>query len=147
MQVHTVQVLIDADNLDVPRLRLLVAALEAAPSGHVVIAGAPAALEALDWPPQAQVLPASGWQGADIVLARAYRTDDRPLLLATGDGDFAQLARRHPGIRASPQPTPPPTVGHSCARGWTGTRCCDCSHIPDTPEENRVDAVQPHYPG
>ncbi|HEX4099602.1 MAG: hypothetical protein WAN20_19165 [Pseudonocardiaceae bacterium] len=91
------QVLIDADNLDVPRLRLLVAALEAAPSGDVVIAGAPAALEAVDWPPQAQVLPASGWQGADILLARAYRTDDRPLLLATGDGDFAQLARRHPG--------------------------------------------------
>ncbi|MGB6224737.1 MAG: hypothetical protein WCE71_20650 [Pseudonocardiaceae bacterium] len=91
------QVLIDADNLDVPRLRLLVAALEAAPSGDVVIAGAPAALEAVDWPPQAQVLPASGWEGADILLARAYRTDDRPLLLATGDGDFAQLARRHPG--------------------------------------------------
>lgn len=91
------QVLIDADNLGVPRLRLLVAALEAAPSGDVVIAGAPAALEAVDWPPQAQVLPASGWQGADILLARAYRTDDRPLLLATGDGDFAQLARRHPG--------------------------------------------------
>jgi len=98
VQVHPVQVLIDADNLDVPRLRLLVAALEVAPSGDVVIAGAPTALEALDWPPRAQVLPASGWQGADIVLARAYRTDDRPLLLATGDGDFAQLARRHPGI-------------------------------------------------
>jgi hypothetical protein len=32
-----------------------------------------------------------------MLLARAYRTDDRPLLLATGDGDFAQLARRHPG--------------------------------------------------
>ena len=97
MHDHTVQILIDADNLGVPRLRLLVAALEAAPSGDVVIAGAPAALEAVDWPPQAQVLPASGWQGADILLARAYRTDDRPLLLATGDGDFAQLARRHPG--------------------------------------------------
>jgi hypothetical protein len=98
VQVHTVQVLIDADNLDVPRLRLLVVALEAAPSGDVVIAGAPTALGAVDWPLQAQVLPASGWQGADILLARAYRTDDRPLLLATGDGDFAQLARRHPGI-------------------------------------------------
>lgn len=97
MHDHTVQVLIDADNLDVPRLRLLVAALEAAPSGDLVIAGARAALEAVDWPPQALVLPASGWQGADILLARAYRTEDRPLLLATGDGDFAQLARRHPG--------------------------------------------------
>ncbi|MDT7716585.1 MAG: hypothetical protein QOH09_2577 [Pseudonocardiales bacterium] len=92
------QVLIDADNLDVPRLRLLVAALEATPPGDVVIAGAPTALEAVDWPVQAQVLPATGWQGADILLARAYQTDGRPLLLATGDGDFAQLARRHPGI-------------------------------------------------
>ncbi len=96
--ITPVQILIDADNLDVPRLRLLVAALQAAPSGDVVIAGAPTALEAVDWPLQAQVLSASGWQGADILLARAYRPDDRPLLLATGDGDFAQLARRHPGM-------------------------------------------------
>lgn len=96
-----VQVLVDADNLDVPRLRLLVAALEAAleawPAGDIVVAGKPTALEALDWPPGARVLPARGWQGADLLLARAYRADDRPLLLATGDGDFAQLARRHPG--------------------------------------------------
>ena len=91
------QVLVDADNLDVPRLRLLVAALEAASSADVVVAGAPSALEAIDWPPQAQVLPAGGWQGADLLLARAYRAEDRPLLLATGDGDFAHLARRHPG--------------------------------------------------
>lgn len=89
--------MVDADNLDVPRLRLLVVALEAAPSANLVVAGAQAALEAIDWPPQAQVLPASGWQGADLLLARAYRADAQPLLLATGDGDFAQLARRHPG--------------------------------------------------
>jgi hypothetical protein len=94
---RAVQVLVDADNLDVPRLRLLVAALDAAPSAHVVVVGAGGALEAVDWPAQAQVLPASGWQRADMLLARAYRADDRPLLLATGDGDFAQLARRHPG--------------------------------------------------
>ncbi|MGH3763802.1 MAG: hypothetical protein ACRDS0_25705 [Pseudonocardiaceae bacterium] len=92
-----VQVLVDADNLDVPRLRLLVAALDAAPTADVMVAGAPAALDAIDWPPRAQVVPASGWQGADLLLARAYHADDRPLLLATGDGDFAQLARRHPG--------------------------------------------------
>ncbi|MDQ5856605.1 MAG: hypothetical protein M3302_09960 [Actinomycetota bacterium] len=95
------QVLVDADNLDVARLRLLVAALEAvleaSPSADVVVAGAPAALDALDWPSGAQVLPASGWQSADLLLARTYRADERPLLLATGDGDFAQLARRHPG--------------------------------------------------
>ncbi len=92
-----VQVLIDADNLDVPRLRLLVAALEGASAAEVVVAGAPEALGAIDWPPLARVLPASGWQGADLLLAHAYRAADRPLLLATGDGDFAQLARRHPG--------------------------------------------------
>jgi hypothetical protein len=95
--IGPVLVLVDADNLDVPRLRLLVAALDVAPSADIVVAGAPEALEAIDWPPQAQVFPASGWQGADLLLARTYRAEDRPLLLATGDGDFAQLARRHPG--------------------------------------------------
>ncbi|MGH3754736.1 MAG: hypothetical protein ACRDRP_18970 [Pseudonocardiaceae bacterium] len=95
--IPPVQVLVDADNFDVQRLRLLVAALAAAPSAEIVVAGAPAALDALDWPAGAQVRPASGWQSADMLLARAYRTDDRPLLLATGDGDFVQLARRHPG--------------------------------------------------
>jgi hypothetical protein len=99
--ITPVQVLVDADNLDVPRLRLLVAALEtlpeASPAADVVVAGAPAALDALDWPSEAQLLPASGWQSADLLLARTYRADEYPLLLATGDGDFAQLARRHPG--------------------------------------------------
>jgi hypothetical protein len=64
--IAPVQVLVDADNLDVPRLRLLSAALGVAPSADVVVAGAPTALAALDWPPQAQILPASGWQGADL---------------------------------------------------------------------------------
>ena len=91
------QVLVDADNLDVPRLRLLVAALQAASCADVVVAGASAVLNAADWPPDTQLIPATGWQGADLLLARAYRAEDRPLLLATGDGDFAQLARRHPG--------------------------------------------------
>ncbi|MGH3973417.1 MAG: hypothetical protein ACRDS9_08825 [Pseudonocardiaceae bacterium] len=98
---HNVQVLVDADNLDVPRLRLLVETLEAAlgalPSADVVVAGAPTALDAIDWPSRARLLPASGWQGADFLLAGAYRPNNRPLLLATGDGDFVQLARRHPG--------------------------------------------------
>lgn len=89
--------LIDADNLDVPRLRLLVMALDGSARADVVAAGAAAALDAVDWPEGSQVLPAHGWQGADLLLARAYRPDARPLLLATGDGDFAQLARRHPG--------------------------------------------------
>ena len=34
---------------------------------------------------------------ADVVLAGAYVADDRPLVLVTGDGDFALLAARHPG--------------------------------------------------
>lgn len=91
------QVLLDVDNLDTARLRLLVAALEAVPSAQVVAAGAAPALEAIDWPPWFRVLLATGWQGADVLLARAYHADDQPLLLATGDGDFVQLARRHPG--------------------------------------------------
>ncbi|MGH3870957.1 MAG: hypothetical protein ACRDSR_05485 [Pseudonocardiaceae bacterium] len=99
--ITPVQVLVDADNLDVSRLRLLIVTLQAAlvavPGARVVVAGKPAALDALDWPSGAHVLPASGWQGADLLLAGAYRADDRPLLLATGDGDFVQLARRHPG--------------------------------------------------
>ncbi|HEY6425498.1 MAG TPA: hypothetical protein VIY28_20105 [Pseudonocardiaceae bacterium] len=110
------QVLVDADNLDVARLRLLVTALKTAVAADIVVAGAPTALDALDWPTAAQVLPASGWQGADLLLARSYRADDRPLLLATGDGDFAQLARRHPG--------PVLLVGRasSRSRAFTGPR-------------------------
>ncbi|HET9254089.1 MAG TPA: hypothetical protein VFO16_02660 [Pseudonocardiaceae bacterium] len=125
--------LIDADNLDVPRLRLLVAALNAAKAADIVVAGAPDNLEAIDWPPRAQLLPATGWQGADLLLARAYRAEDRPLLLATGDGDFAQLARRHPGpvllvsgtssrsrALAGPRiaPTDPAADGGAALRSW-----------------------------
>lgn len=91
------QVLVDADNLDVPRLRLLAAALGGAPGARVVVAGSPAAVRALDWPAGAELHEATGWQGADLVLARAYRPERAPLLLATGDGDFVHLARRHPG--------------------------------------------------
>lgn len=91
------QVLIDADNLNVPRLRLLVSALGDAPSGHVVAAGTASALDAVDWPQGVEVLTAHGWQAADMLLAQAYRPDDQPLLLATGDGDFVHLARQHPG--------------------------------------------------
>jgi hypothetical protein len=134
-QVHdrNMQVLIDADNLDVPRLRLLVAALDTVPSAEIVVAGAAEALDAIDWPPLARVLPASGWQGADLLLAHAYQAKDRPLLLATGDGDFAQLARRHPGpvllvsgtssrsrALTGPRitPTDPGTDGGAQLRSW-----------------------------
>jgi hypothetical protein len=89
------QVLVDADNLDVGRLRLI--APELAGVARVVIAGHPARLSHVDWPADADVRPASGWQGADAVLAQAYVPDDEPLVLVTGDGDFALLAGRHPG--------------------------------------------------
>ena len=64
---------------------------------RLVASGRQSALDALSWPAGAQLLPHAGWQSADIALASAYSPDDRPLLLATGDGDFGLLAGRHAG--------------------------------------------------
>jgi hypothetical protein len=89
------QVLVDADNLDVGRLQLI--APELAGVLRVVVAGHPARLARVPWPVGADVRPAGGWQGADAMLAEAYVPDDEPLVLVTGDGDFALLAQRHPG--------------------------------------------------
>jgi hypothetical protein len=89
------QVLVDADNLHRARLTALLVAL---PDDAVITAaGSPAVLDAVDWPSTATLLPHTGWQRADLELAAAYRPDDGPLVLATGDGDFAQLGRRHAG--------------------------------------------------
>jgi hypothetical protein len=88
-------VLVDADNLDVGRLRLVAAALGGV--RRLVVAGHPDRLARVSWPPAADVRAASGWQRADVVLAHAYRPDHEPLVLVTGDGDFALLAARHPG--------------------------------------------------
>ena len=87
--------LVDADNLDVGRLRLI--APELATVSRLVVAGHPARLRRVDWPDGADLRPAGGWQGADAVLAQAYVPDDEPLVLVTGDGDFALLAQRHTG--------------------------------------------------
>ena len=93
--------LVDADNLDVGRLRLVVDELAAClAEGYPVrlhVAGHPTRLASLPWPGAAELLPAHGWQRADAVLAAAYVADDEPLVLVTGDGDFALLADRHPG--------------------------------------------------
>ena len=102
---HTVQVLIDADNLDVARLRLFVAALDLAPSAEVVVAGAPSAWEALDWPPDHH--------------HRSSRERWRPVTLLAGTLHRSVIFRRCPLTMM--------------------TR--------NTPEDNRVNPVQPHHQG
>lgn len=91
-----IQVLVDADNVPAARLRALLRTL---PSGEyeLVVAGSPRALAAVDWPVGATVTAVEGWQEADVVLARAYRAGAAPLVLASGDGDFAHLAAGHAG--------------------------------------------------
>ena len=90
-----IQVLVDADNVDWVRVERVLAALPAGAS--VVAAGHPEAIESVDWPPGAVLLEERGWQKADLALAAAYVPSDDPLLLVTGDSDFALLAARHPG--------------------------------------------------
>ena len=91
-----VQVLVDADNV-APRRLQPVLDLLAKVDAAITASGRPEALDAVDWPVTAVLLPSSGWQRADVALAAAYRPDDRPLLLVTGDGDFGLLAARHAG--------------------------------------------------
>lgn len=89
------QVLVDADNLHRTRLAALLSALPE--YAAITAAGSPRVLAAVVWPSRTALLPRTGWQRADLELAGAYRPDDGPLVLATGDGDFAQLGRRHAG--------------------------------------------------
>jgi hypothetical protein len=92
------QVLVDADNVPAGRLSVLVAALDAlGAEQRLVVAGHPNVLSELTWPAYAEVVPAQGWQRADLVLAAAYQPGPEPLILASGDSDFVQLATRHPG--------------------------------------------------
>ena len=90
-----IQVLVDADNVDAIRVARVLAALP--PGVRLVAAGHPEALGAVDWPPSAELLEERGWQRADLALAAAYLPSDDPLLLVTGDSDFALLAARHGG--------------------------------------------------
>ncbi|HVF20283.1 MAG TPA: hypothetical protein VNA14_08570 [Mycobacteriales bacterium] len=96
----SIQVLVDADNVDTTRVAAVLSALLAAvPPGdlRMTVAGRSAAIEATEWPSYAEVVVAAGWQRADLVLAAAYVPDDRPLVLVSGDGDFGLLVTRHPG--------------------------------------------------
>jgi hypothetical protein len=92
------QVLVDADNVAPARLLPLIALLPA--DGHevrLVVSGRDTALARVRWPPYAELVQATGWQRADVALAAAYRPDTAPLIVVSGDGDFALLAARHDG--------------------------------------------------
>lgn len=90
------QVLIDADNLSTPRLEAFLRALPHA-DADITIAGSPRALAAVRWPRRSRIVEVEGWQRADLVLVEAYRPGSEPLVLVSGDGDFAGLVRGHGG--------------------------------------------------
>jgi hypothetical protein len=79
------------------RVQPVVDVLARVPGVRIVVSGRAEALAPVSWPPGAVLEPWSGWQRADLALARAYRPSADPLVLITGDGDFGLLAARHPG--------------------------------------------------
>jgi hypothetical protein len=79
------------------RVQPVVDLLAQVPAVRMVVSGRTQALAPVRWPASATLEPWSGWQRADLALARAYRPSADPLILITGDGDFALLANRHPG--------------------------------------------------
>jgi hypothetical protein len=79
------------------RVQPVVDLLAQVPAVRMVVSGRTQALAPVRWPASATLEPWSGWQRADLALARAYRPSADPLVLITGDGDFALLAARHPG--------------------------------------------------
>lgn len=93
----------DADNVFPARLQPILDALASTVRSWTLTAsGHRRALDRVNWPDITEdhavvLLEAEGWQQADLVLARAYSPDDQPLVLVTGDGDFALLAARHAG--------------------------------------------------
>ena len=91
-----IQVLIDADNLGAARIAAFLKAVPLEEVG-IVVAGSPRALAGVHWPAVARVLEVEGWQQADLALVEAHRPSGDPLVLVTGDGDFAMLAATHPG--------------------------------------------------
>lgn len=89
------QVLVDADNVPPARVRAVLAELP--PDADIVVVGSARSLARVDWPAHARVEEASGWQRADVALAEIYEGGDAPLVLISGDGDFALLAQQHRG--------------------------------------------------
>jgi hypothetical protein len=126
------QVLVDADNVLPARVQPVVDLLARVPGVRIVVTGRSAALALVSWPAAAVVEPWSGWQRADLALARAYRPSADPLVLITGDGDFGLLAARHPGpvlvisgaastaLRHAATVVDPATVGTEPVRAWLG---------------------------
>ena len=88
--------LVDADNVTGPRLKALLRALRYVPT-RIVAAGSCKSLKSVSWPGAALLFPREGWQRADVALADAYTPTPGPLVIVSGDGDFALLAARHPG--------------------------------------------------
>jgi hypothetical protein len=92
------RVLVDADNVAPPRLTPVLQLLEDVTDPvRLTASGRQQALTRLDWPDHAELIATAGWQRADLALAAAYLPTTDPLVLVTGDGDFALLASRHPG--------------------------------------------------
>jgi hypothetical protein len=124
------QVLVDADNVLHARVQPVVDLLARVPGVRFVVSGRAETLDLVSWPVAAVVEPWSGWQRADLALARAYQPSIDPLVLVTGDGDFGLLAARHPGpvlvisgaasaaLRSAATVIDPAEVGTEPVRAW-----------------------------
>jgi hypothetical protein len=89
---------VDADNVAPRRLQPVLDLLSELGSPVTVVAsGRQSALDRVRWPHGAVLIASAGWQRADATLATAYEPSADPLVLVSGDGDFALLAARHPG--------------------------------------------------
>lgn len=102
------RVLVDADNVAARRLQPVLDLLRLVDGVVAVTAsGRQLALDRVTWPATADLLAHAGWQRADAALAQAYSPGPQPLILVSGDGDFALLAARHPGpvLVVSPAPS------------------------------------------
>jgi hypothetical protein len=91
------RVLVDADNVVPRRVEPVLALLTGLPGVRITASGRAEALDRMTWPAGTELLAHAGWQRADLALADAYSPAAEPLVLITGDGDFALLASRHPG--------------------------------------------------